>query len=127
LERGVEPDSCYYIQHEAQVRDKEPIDLNRDPPPDLVVGVEHTQSALSKLQLYAAMGVPEFWRYDGHKLFIYQLVDGEYALCQHSLAFTQINVAEIPRFLQDGKRYGELRMTKTFRQWVRKQLEPQFL
>jgi Uma2 family endonuclease len=122
LERGAEPDSCYYIQHEAQVRNKEPIDLNRDPPPDLVVEVEYTLSALPKLELYAAMGVPEFWRYDGDKLHKYQLVAGKYELCQHSLAFAQINVAEIPRFLQDGKQRGELKMTKAFRQWVKKQL-----
>lgn len=122
LERGAEPDSCYYIQHEEQVRGKEPIDLNRDPPPDLVVEIEYTQSALPKLQLYAAMGVPEFWRYDGEKLYMYQLIDEQYEPCQHSLAFAQINVAEIPRFLQEGKQRGELKMTKAFRQWVRKQL-----
>lgn len=122
LERGAEPDSCYYIQHEAQVRNKEPIDLNRDPPPDLVVEIEHTQSALPKLQLYATMGVPEFWRYNGDELYIYQLVKGNYAQCQHSLAFAAINLTEIPRFLQQGKQHGELKMTKNFRKWVRKQL-----
>jgi hypothetical protein len=68
------------------------------------------------------MGVPDFWRYDGNKLHNYQLVAGKYELCQHSLAFAQVNVAEIPRFLQDGKQHGELKMTKAFRQWVRKQL-----
>jgi Uma2 family endonuclease len=122
LERGAEPDSCYYIQHEAQVRNKVPIDLNRDPPPDLVVEVEYSQSALPKLQLYAAMGVPEFWRYDGDKLYMYQLIAGTYEQCQHSLAFSQINVAKISDFLEDGKQHGELKMTKSFRQWVKKQL-----
>jgi len=122
LERGAEPDSCYYIQHEAQVRNKAPIDLNRDPPPDLVVEVEYSQSALPKLQLYAAMGVPEFWRYDGDKLYMYQLIAGTYEQCQHSLAFSQINVAKISDFLEDGKQHGELKMTKSFRHWVKKQL-----
>jgi len=84
--------------------------------------VEYSQSALPKLQLYAAMGVPEFWRYDGDKLYMYQLIAGTYEQCQHSLAFSQINVAKISDFLEDGKQHGELKMTKSFRQWVKKQL-----
>jgi len=35
------------------------------PPPDLVVEVAITHTDIDKRSLYAAMGVPEFWRYDG--------------------------------------------------------------
>jgi hypothetical protein len=68
------------------------------------------------------MGVQEFLRYNGDELYIYQLVEGSYAHCQHSLAFAPINVTEIPRFLQQSKQHGELKMSKNFRKWVRKQL-----
>ncbi len=37
LERGLEPDKCYYIQNEDVVWNKEQIDLNEDPPPDLAI------------------------------------------------------------------------------------------
>jgi Uma2 family endonuclease len=37
LARGFEPDSCFYIQHEADISGKSAIDLTADPPPDLVV------------------------------------------------------------------------------------------
>jgi Uma2 family endonuclease len=34
LARGFEPDSCFYIQHEADISGKSTIDLTVDPPPD---------------------------------------------------------------------------------------------
>jgi Uma2 family endonuclease len=121
LERGAEPDSCYYIQHEAIVRNKDKIDLNNDPPPDLVVEIEYSHSALPKLSLYAALGVPELWRYNGSELSVYQLVGDKYNLCQDSPTFSPIRVTEIPRFLRKSKQVGEVKMTKAFRQWIRKQ------
>ena len=122
LKQGAEPDSCYYIQHEALVRDKDKIDLNEDPAPDLVVEIEYTLSALPKLPIYAALNVPELWRYDGEQLFVYQLVGQEYVRCQNSPTFAPIKVVEIPRFLRESRRLGEVKMAKIFRQWVREQL-----
>src|SRR5438128_480376 len=43
LKRGLEPDTCYYIQNEARVRGKA-IDLDVDPPPDLAVEIEVSRS-----------------------------------------------------------------------------------
>jgi Uma2 family endonuclease len=37
------------------------------------VEVEIRHSDIEKLELYAALGVPEFWRYNGKILRIYQL------------------------------------------------------
>ena len=60
------------------VWDKEQIDLNQDPPPDLVVEIDVTSSSIDRLSLYASLGVPEVWRYDGNRLIIYQLEAQEY-------------------------------------------------
>jgi Uma2 family endonuclease len=38
------------------------------PPPDLVIEVEITTSAIRKLELFAAMGVREDWRHDGKRI-----------------------------------------------------------
>ena len=59
LARGLEPDQCYYIENENVVWDKEQIDLNQDPPPDLVVEIDITSSSIDRLSLYASLGVPE--------------------------------------------------------------------
>ena len=68
LQKGLEPDECYYIQHVAQVKNKRRIDLDRDPPPDLVIEIELTSSTLAKAPIYASLGVPELWRFNGRQL-----------------------------------------------------------
>ncbi len=55
LERGFEPDSCFYIQHEAAVRGKSALDLRVDPPPDLVIAIDITHPSLDKFPIYAAL------------------------------------------------------------------------
>lgn len=123
LQKGGEPDSSYYIQNESLVRGKENIDLAVDPPPDLVLEVEYSRSRINKLQLYAAMGIPEFWRYNGTVLRIYQLQSGQYVEVNQSITFTTVPVTEIPRFLKESRNVGEIACTKNFRSWVRQQLK----
>lgn len=118
MEKGAEPDSSYYIQNELLVRDKENIDLATDPPPDLVLEVEYSRSAINKFGLYAAMGIPEFWRYNGSVLRVYTLEAGQYSEVQTSPTFAPVTVTEIPRFLQEAKKNGEVATTRAFRAWV---------
>jgi Uma2 family endonuclease len=121
LDRGSEPDSGYYIQNEPLIRHRETVNLEEDPPPDLVLEVEYSRSAVNKLKLYAAMGVPEFWRYNGQTLRIYQLFGQEYVQQENSLTFSPILVTEFPQFMQEAKDIGEVAMMKKFRAWVRSQ------
>jgi Uma2 family endonuclease len=123
LERGSEPDSSYYIQNESLVRDKGNIDLATDPPPDLVLEVEYSRPKIDQLQLYALMGIPEFWRYNGSVLRIYRLESGQYVESSDSPTFTPIPVTEIPRFIKESRKVGEMTCTRNFRNWIRQQLE----
>jgi Uma2 family endonuclease len=123
LERGAEPDSSYYIQNEPLVRDKAEIDLDNDPPPDLVLEVEYSRSRIDKLSLYAAMEIPEFWRYNGSILRIYRLELGQYVQRNNSPTFAPIAVTEIPKFLQQSRKVGEITCTRNFRNWIRQQLQ----
>jgi Uma2 family endonuclease len=63
LTKAAEPDSCFYIQNESQVRGREAINLAIDPPPDLVIESDYTSPSINKLALYSALGVAELWRY----------------------------------------------------------------
>ncbi len=123
LERGSEPDSSYYIQNESLVRDKENIDLATDPPPDLVLEVEYSRPKVDKLKLYAAMGIPEFWRYNGTVLRFYVLSFGEYSEVQLSPTFAPVPVKEIPRFIRESRTNGEMSTTRAFRNWVKREIE----
>ncbi len=122
LERGAEPDSSYYIQNELLVRNKENIDLNTDPPPDIVLEVEYSRPKIDKLSLYASMGVPEFWRYNGNILRIYALNSGQYSQSDRSPTFAPVLVTEIPRFIQESKKVGQITATRAFRTWVRQKM-----
>ncbi|MBA3921203.1 MAG: Uma2 family endonuclease [Nostocaceae cyanobacterium] len=120
LEHG-EPDSSYYIRNESLIRDKENIDLATDPPPDLVLQVEYTRSKIDKEALDAAMGIPEFWRFDGSVLKILVLRDRRYVEVEISPTFTPVPVREIPRFIRESKN-GEMTATRQFRAWVKQYL-----
>ncbi|MEH2199428.1 Uma2 family endonuclease [Nostoc sp.] len=120
--RGIEPDTCYYIQTESRVRGKMTLNLENDPPPDLAIEIDITSSSVNKLGIYSALGVTELWRYDGENLKFYQLVEGQYVECKFSIAFPIVSVNEISRFIEQSKTSGEIALLKSFRAWVRKNI-----
>ncbi|QSJ19591.1 Uma2 family endonuclease [Nostoc sp. UHCC 0702] len=121
--RGIEPDACYYIQNELAIRGKETLDLETDPPPDLAIEIDITNSSVNKFGIYSALDVPELWRYNGEDLKFYHLVEGQYLECEFSVAFPLVSVNEIKRFIQQSKNMGEIALLKSFRYWVRKKEE----
>ena len=121
LTRAVEPDTCFYIQNEAQVRGKE-IKLPNVPPPDLVVESDYTHSSLNKFNIYASLGVPELWRYRKQSLQVYQLVEEKYEKIDNSLAFPCIPIAEIPGFIEQSKTIGQRAAVRLFRARIREVL-----
>ena len=68
----------YTFAHVETVRGQRRIDLATDPPPDLVLEIDITHPSLDKLPLYAAVGVPEVWRYDGNRVVLYGLTTQGY-------------------------------------------------
>jgi Uma2 family endonuclease len=118
LTRAVEPDSCFYIQNESLVRGRN-INLPNDPPPDLAIESDYTNSSVNKFTIYAAIGVPEIWRYRRESLQVYQLVDGKYEKCEISLAFPFLPVAEIPGFIEQSRTVGQRAAVRLFRQRIK--------
>ena len=121
LKKGLEPDECYWIQNEPIVRGRMDYDIERDPPPDLVLEVEISRSVLNRLGIYAALGVPEIWRFNRKLLKVCRLVDGAYQVVDRSLAFPFLNPAAILSFLNQQPPCGEIALSKAFREWVRTQ------
>ena len=122
LSCAVEPDTCFYIQNELLVRGKK-IDLKTDPPPDLVVEVDYTSRSLNKFEIYASLGVPEFWRYEKRRLYVYQLLGGKYDLYDKSLAFPFLPIAEIPVFIEQSKVIGPRTAVRSLQARIREILE----
>ena len=114
LKRGFEPDSCFYIQNVERIRNKIRIDMEVDPPPDLLIEIDLTNDSLDKFPLYAALGVPEVWRYED-TLEIWTLNRNRYARYQTSTAVPILNpklVSELLKSKRSLKRPAWLRQTR---------------
>ena len=118
LRKGSEPDCAYYIQNQPKVAGRN-VDFEKDPPPDLVVEVDITNTDINKNQLYAAMGVPEFWRYNGETLNIYQLVEGKYKEGEISPTFPTIQKEDLYHFLAEAQQ-DEIQAEQNLRDFLRK-------
>lgn len=117
LNRGAEPDNAYYIQNQPLVAGRT-VDLATDPPPDLVVEIDITHTDINKPALYASMGVPEFWRYDGREWRIYQLENSEYLEVSVSPTFPILPKEKLYEFLAAAQ-IDEVAAEVNFRNWVK--------
>ena len=124
LARGFEPDSCFYIQHEEQISGKAEIDLSVDPPPDLVIEIDITNPSLNKFPIYAQVGIPEVWRYDGTKVFFFIVEGVEYKEADHSLAFPSLTSAIVATFLKESVELKSTAWVRRIREWARQTGQP---
>jgi Uma2 family endonuclease len=119
-QRGLEPDSCWWIANEPLVRGKTMIDPRRDPPPDLALEIDITHSSLDRMAIYAALRVPEVWRWEGQTLVCYVLGgDGRYAVSAVSRAIPGLVVADLAPFLLLRGQMDENAIVRQFRAWAR--------
>ncbi len=119
LLKGSEGDESFYVKNASAIVGKSQIDLDVDPPPDVVVEVDITNESLSKFPIYAAFLVPEIWRYDGKQARIYHLVNESYLERDASLSFPFLTAKAMTEFLEQSKTEGQTPALAAFRQWVR--------
>jgi Uma2 family endonuclease len=119
LLKGSEGDESFYVQNATAIIGKRQIDLDIDPPPDVVVEVDITNESLSKFPIYAAFLVPEIWRYDGKQARIYHLVNQTSVERDESLSFPVLTAQAMTEFLEQSKTQGQTAALAAFRQWVR--------
>ncbi|MDG2990817.1 Uma2 family endonuclease [Candidatus Synechococcus calcipolaris G9] len=120
LDRGSEPDCAYYIQNQPTVAGRK-VDFATDPPPDLVVEVDITHTDIDKNRLYAAMGVPELWRYNGQDWRIFQLQERDYQECDRSPTFPWVEKEYLYHFLEQAQQ-DEIVAEQAFREFIRQHL-----
>ncbi|MGD0519446.1 MAG: Uma2 family endonuclease, partial [Thermoguttaceae bacterium] len=126
IQRGLEPDNCYYIAHESLIRNKAELDLTTDPSPDLAVEIDLGSSMTDKMAIYAAFKVPEVWHYDGHSLqFLILDVSETYISSQTSHSFPQLPPAEIEKVLNQLGKASDTTLVRTFRKLVRAKIPPE--
>jgi Uma2 family endonuclease len=122
----LEPDNCFYIQNLIVVRDREAeLDLTIDPPPDLILEVDVTSSSIDKMAVYAALGVPEVWRWHDDELRLHVLdSEGRYVNVADSLALPGFPVERTTAFVSQRTFADELLLADEFRDLVRALRKP---
>ena len=119
LGRGVEPDACYYVKNVDRVMGEDDIRLETHPPPDIAVEIDITNSSLTKLSIYAALSVPEIWRYDGRAFTFYTLAKGKYLEIPESDQLPGLTGPMLLEALEDCRTRGPIVALKAFRRRVR--------
>jgi len=126
LERGLEPDRCFYIRNLPAVLGKLEIDLSCDPPPDLALEIDIMSSCLDRLGIYAALGVQEVWRFDGQQFTVLLRRDAiGYDRADASLTFPGLPIAEVVGLLHEVAALDDATQQRRIRAWIRKHMPRQ--
>jgi len=118
LAKGVEPDASFYIKNAQRIIGKK-ITLESDPPPDIVVEIDVTRSSLAKLSIYAALGVPEVWRYDGKTCRFYARFEKGYRETSVSRFLPGLTGAMIAEAIEVSKTQSQDAARKAFRRRIK--------
>jgi Uma2 family endonuclease len=124
LERGLEPDECYYVQHALEMVPMRELDFTRDPPFDLAIEVEQSRNIGSaRMAVLDALGVREVWLYNGRTLrVLHRQPAGGYEEQPFSAALPQVPPNELERFLSRIGQVDDTTLTLEFVDWIRKTL-----
>jgi hypothetical protein len=77
------------------------------------------------MAIYAALCIPEVWRYKGKKLRVHVLgEDGAYHEAQFSSIFPYVDMAKMNEFLQSAGTVDETTLLRKFAAWVRSEVLP---
>ena len=119
LFKGIEPDSAFYFRNAKLMRGKHELSLPLDPPPDLVLEVAIGRDALDKFPIYAALGVPEVWRWDGQSAIIYRRDGGTYKESSASAELPPVTSEALTLFVERESEMDNLEWAEMIQAWVR--------
>jgi len=120
---ALEPDNCYWIAHEAELRGKVAVDLLVDPVPDLAIEVVVPSGLLNRMPLYRRLRFPEVWRYRRRVLeFAVLQCDRAYERNADSACFPGLTARDLAPFLALHGKLSATDIIRQFRAWVRQQI-----
>jgi Uma2 family endonuclease len=120
LNKGIEPDSCFYIQN-AQPGQGLGETISNDLPPDLALEVDIANRSDSKLSIYQTMRVPEIWLYQQGLVKIRHLEDDQYTDAPTSRAFPSVTAEQLNQWLEMRRTGTDLTVVRAVRQFCRNQ------
>jgi Uma2 family endonuclease len=118
LARGIEPDSCFYIQNAHLVSGLDP-KIPADLGPDLALEVDITSFSDRKFGIYASLGVQELWHYKPEGLSLLQLQSGRYQSVSHSVAFPAVSATAIGEWIALRGDRSDIAVIRAVREFCR--------
>jgi Uma2 family endonuclease len=120
LGKGIEPDDCFWFQHELKMRCKLTWVPLLDPAPDLVLEIDVSPSILNRPAICGALGIGEIWFYNGEALRVLRLqADGTYLKVDKSQIFPEVPIEQILAFLEATETKDLLTVIGEFQNWIR--------
>jgi Uma2 family endonuclease len=126
INRGLEPDKCFWMANYPPIIGIRRWEPKSHPPPDLAIEIDITSGSLPREPIYAKLGVPELWRFDGRILTALRLNDDEeYEPTAMSHSFPFLEVSQLVPFVKLTFTQSDSAINRKFIHWVKQQNFPQ--
>jgi Uma2 family endonuclease len=125
VSRGLEADESYYFSAEKIAQDVAALERGSDnvadyPNPDLAIEVDISPPQVDRAGIYAALRVPEVWRFDGDQLVIERLTpQGTYAAVDSS-GFLPLRADEVRHWVVEKKAGDDMNRMRQLRAEIRR-------
>jgi Uma2 family endonuclease len=118
--KGLESDKCFYFRNsQAAAHIEGQFDPALHPAPELAVEIDITRRSIPRQPIYAALRVPEIWRFDGKQLQVLHLSsDGEYIQRARSRSLPFLPMSEFAAYIPRIKEANQILVLREFRQWA---------
>jgi Uma2 family endonuclease len=113
-----EPDACFYVQTAALIGNRIKLDFEVDPPPDIAVEVDIHHTTKNQLEIYAALGIPELWIFNGQRLTMHVLEQDHYLEVEASRALPMLPAEVLTDLLARLPQEGEFQLVLAFNEWL---------
>lgn len=123
VRKGFEPDSGFYMKSLKFIEGKVDLNFEKDPPPDLIIEINRTNSSIPRMPIFAAFGVRELWRFDGENVKFYKLKEGVYTETEKSIALKILSGEKATEFLQSCRKMNSTAWIKSIRNWIKTEKE----
>src|SRR5207247_10687226 len=95
-------------------------DLKDDPAPDLAIEVDLRPYLKNKLEVYAGLGIPEVWCFDGFEVETFVLqANGTYLKTERSAALPFLKPSDLKQFLDRAGKMPQRKLMLEVRKWAR--------
>ena len=116
---GLDPDVCFYLRNSGRIRGMKRFDPAKYPPPDLVIEMDIIARLILRLPIYAALGVPELWRFNGAEVEVLVLQSGTYIRAKRSPTFPLLPMDRFSEFIARALAEEQTSVVREFRDWLR--------